>query len=300
MTTRLHARLARRGACLASLVLALVAAGCGSGRHSIPQRTPPGGWTAVDAAGPRADARDGEIRDAGARDLPRESGARDAAPSRDAGLRDAGGRDTARVDAALDASRDRARDGGADAAPGDGAAADGSPMCGQLHVSCAPFACDVDAGRCKYFCASAADCAPGRPCVAGGLCGFREPAACSSSVECASGHCADGVCCDTACNGACHSCVLPGTIGTCAAVPPGVVDPHGVCLAGAVCGADAGCSPTTCATDGDCGALHVCNGGVCHSCAATCISNPDCDVRSVCVARNGCTWCAVPDGGETP
>jgi hypothetical protein len=45
---------------------------------------------------------------------------------------------------------------------------------------------------------------------------------CTKSSECTTGHCVDGICCDTACNETCHSCVLPGSVGTCAPEPPGV------------------------------------------------------------------------------
>jgi hypothetical protein len=237
MTARLDTRPTLVAIRLALLALALVAGGCGSGKHSIPQRTPPGGWTAVDAAGPHLDARDGAARDAG-RDLAAEAG-RDAA-SRDAASRDLGRDSVARDGGARDAAP--ARDAGADHAARAAAAIDGGArMCGQLTGACAPFTCDVDAGRCRYYCASSADCAPGRPCVSG-LCGFKEPTMCASGLECASGTCADGVCCDTPCAGACHSCMLVATVGTCTAVPSGAVDPHGICSAGEVCGSDAACT----------------------------------------------------------
>lgn len=200
------------------------------------------GWTSVDA---------------GARDVPaaRDAAPRDAAAPPDAGLHDAAWTDGKR-DAVVDAmgpardaggrdlgARDAApRDAGQDLRPPDAGAADSrATFCGALRFSCAPFACDVDAGQCKNFCTSDSDCVPGRPCV-NGLCGPNTNALCQVDDECLSGHCAV-VCCATACAGACHSCALPGTAGSCFPVPAGMPDPQNRCPAGMVCGADAGCVP---------------------------------------------------------
>jgi hypothetical protein len=243
------------------LVSAVALLGCQSrpGRERSPL---PGGWTAVDAG-----ARDVPLpRDATPRDLapsrdvaPRDMAPRDAAP-RDAAPRDAAPRDAAHADrkgdAAIDARGTRsdgagrdlgahdtgARDAGQNLGGRDGSAADSeSALCGSLHFSCAPYACDVDAGQCKNFCTSADDCAPGRLCL-NGFCGPNDNEYCLVDDECLSGHCAV-VCCATACADLCHSCVLPGTIGVCAPVPAGMPDPERRCPAGMVCGADAGCVP---------------------------------------------------------
>jgi hypothetical protein len=218
----------------------------------VRERNPqPGSWTAVDAA-----ARDvPAARDA----MPHDAALRDAAP-RDAALRDTAPRDAAREDGKRDgtldagpaardgagsdlAARDAgARDAGQDLRPRDAVGVDSGPgFCGSLRFSCAPYLCDVDAGRCKSFCTSDADCASGRPCL-NGACGPASLAACQVDQECASGHCAV-VCCATACAGACHSCALPGTAGVCFAVPAGMPDPQHLCPTGTVCGADAGCVP---------------------------------------------------------
>jgi hypothetical protein len=66
---------------------------------------------------------------------------------------------------------------------------------------------------------------------------------CSVNAECASGFCVDGVCCNTACRGACVSCGLPLSVGTCVPAPIGRPDPHGTCT-------DQG--PTSCGQIGTC------------------------------------------------
>ena len=95
---------------------------------------------------------------------------------------------------------------------------DGAGTCQRQTIPCLPYACDPQTNTCHDFCATADDCAPGKPCV-NGACGNPEPAACSSDAECASGFCAQGACCATKCDGPCFSCALPATIGTCMPVP---------------------------------------------------------------------------------
>ena len=58
--------------------------------------------------------------------------------------------------------------------------------------------------------------------------------ACVRNDECATGHCVDGVCCDTACEARCHTCILPGSPGTCVEAPAGV-DLRGDCGAASQC-----------------------------------------------------------------
>jgi hypothetical protein len=57
-------------------------------------------------------------------------------------------------------------------------------------------------------------------------------------------------------------------------------------------------APKVCTGDGDCGDLHLCSGGRCIPCQATCVNNADCAVRSVCFHRNSCTYCDPPDAGD--
>ncbi|HVY40151.1 MAG TPA: hypothetical protein VHM31_19560 [Polyangia bacterium] len=107
--------------------------------------------------------------------------------------------------------------------------------------ACVPYRCSGSA--CVSHCASDADCITGHTCV-NGSCGPKalgQP--CSAGSECGSGFCADGVCCATACTGSCRSCALSTSLGTCAPVPMGAGDPHGVCV-------DKHAS--SCSTDGTC------------------------------------------------
>src|SRR5262249_36193554 len=53
-------------------------------------------------------------------------------------------------------------------------------------------------------------------------------ATCTMASQCPTGFCVDGVCCNSACNGTCESCAVPGSLGTCTAVPDGT-DPDGEC-----------------------------------------------------------------------
>jgi hypothetical protein len=64
---------------------------------------------------------------------------------------------------------------------------------------------------------------------------------CKQDAECDSKHCADGVCCSTACGGACQSCDMVGSVGTCMPTPAG--QPHRLCPKQ---------DPTTCGTTGMC------------------------------------------------
>ncbi len=66
---------------------------------------------------------------------------------------------------------------------------------------------------------------------------------CLAASECGSGFCEQGVCCASACTGACTSCNGPATIGTCAPVPAGSIDPRGICMdqGAASCGTSARC-----------------------------------------------------------
>ncbi|MDI1451820.1 hypothetical protein QHF85_47695, partial [Polyangium sp. 6x1] len=82
-------------------------------------------------------------------------------------------------------------------------------------------------------------------------------AACADNGECASGFCADGVCCDTACTGACKSCKLTGSEGTCTNVPLGMTDDAPACMGTMTCDGAGVCKL---ANGQSCG-----NGGACAS-----------------------------------
>ncbi len=107
------------------------------------------------------------------------------------------------------------------------AACGASGACEVTTASCAPYAC---AGTgCADSCTSDTDCATGTSCRSGAclppVTDAGAPAIagghrlCTVDSECATGHCSDGVCCDRACKEKCHSCVVPGLVGTCTAEP---------------------------------------------------------------------------------
>ncbi|UQA56081.1 hypothetical protein [Polyangium aurulentum] len=107
----------------------------------------------------------------------------------------------------------------------------------------------------------------------GGNCPTKCPQgkSCKQDTDCATGHCAEGICCDEACNVVCLACNLPGSIGTCNAVPKYEED--------------------TAYGDGQ-NCLHV-EGYACSGAASCmnmlgepCVANPDC----------ASTKCADPDG----
>ncbi|HVV52127.1 MAG TPA: hypothetical protein VHO06_20835, partial [Polyangia bacterium] len=107
--------------------------------------------------------------------------------------------------------------------------------------NCGTYQCTK--GACINHCASDADCVPGHSCVAGSCGPKSNGQPCSAGSECASTFCVDGVCCNSACTGACHSCALSTSLGTCAPSPAAAADPRGVCTDqhAASCGTDGTC-----------------------------------------------------------
>ncbi|MGQ0504376.1 MAG: Kelch repeat-containing protein [Myxococcaceae bacterium] len=65
---------------------------------------------------------------------------------------------------------------------------------------------------------------------------------CQKGADCGSGICAQGICCEQACTGACQSCALPSSRGTCAPVPNGTS-----CANGTYCDGQETCSAGICA-----------------------------------------------------
>ena len=147
-------------------------------------------------------------------------------------------------------------------------------------LDCTPFRCA--SGACKQVCATDADCTAGIACV-NKTCGPKQPGGtCTKGTDCASGFCADGVCCNQACAGACQSCALTASRGTCTPVPANNVDNHAICK-------DQGA--TSCGTNGRCdGAGGCAKYAVNTVCGAEkCANNiytgpPTCNTTGQCVA----------------
>ncbi|MFL5320762.1 MAG: Dickkopf N-terminal cysteine-rich domain-containing protein [Myxococcaceae bacterium] len=187
-------------------------------------------------------------------------------------------------------------------------ACDGQGNCGSKAQPCAPYGCEN--ARCKTSCADPADCSGAAACKADGGCEDKLPAgsACGSGTACASNFCADGVCCDRPCGGSCEACNLPGSEGTCTAIPNGQ-DPDNECVGTPPCGASCdgsghcafGANGTTCGnsvcTSADAPLiLRECNGGgqcvdVLQSCGAYACSGGAC--LSQCSTSSDCRSSAV-------
>lgn len=142
---------------------------------------------------------------------------------------------------------------------------------------CSTGVCNGDASAPACVeCASNADCAMGQICdTVTWTCDNGQGQGCVSPSDCFSGFCVDGVCCDGACAATCFACDLPGSVGSCSAVPfnvdvdnecaAGACDGMGACKLsdGQVCGAGGDCLSDEC-VDGVC-----CDGpcsGTCEAC----------------------------------
>jgi len=107
---------------------------------------------------------------------------------------------------------------------------------------------------------------------------------CAAGADCQSGHCFDGVCCAQDCSEACHTCALPGSVGTCMVADFGT-DPHNDC-------ADQGVA--TCGTDGFCdgsgGCRRYATGAVCKQ--------PSCSGSTLTLAFRCAAGACAPASGQ--
>ena len=180
-------------------------------------------------------------------------------------------------------------------------------------TNCGAYVCGTG-GSCLTTCTADAQCVSPNVCN-GGSCGKKTNGnACAAVGECASGFCEQGVCCASGCLGACRSCALTGTAGTCTLVAAGA-DPLGQCAdsGAAGCGTDGFCdgggacrlyaSGTTCVAASCTGATftpaRTCSGtGTCqptatqscgtytcgtNACKISCTGDADCLAPNVCV-----------------
>ena len=119
---------------------------------------------------------------------------------------------------------------------------------------------------------------------------------CSNDVSCSSGFCVDGTCCGTSCSGLCHACDLPGSRGSCVAIPDGG-DPDEECgtvscsayYAGFVGGScyRRAAVDTACSGAGSCqSAEEVCPMAPAGDVALTCHATCQVPVPGTCVGTN--------------
>lgn len=123
-----------------------------------------------------------------------------------------------------------------------GAACAGGYACvqGAIHGACADacsahsdcadaYWCDSASKTCQLdkgiggACKVAAECKSAQ--CSNGKCLGAPGDACAAGGQCASSYCANGVCCTSECIGVCAACDVPGSKGTCVAVPKGEA-PH--------------------------------------------------------------------------
>jgi hypothetical protein len=112
-------------------------------------------------------------------------------------------------------------------------------------------------------------------------------AACRSGAECTSAACVDGVCCGSSSCGACLSCAITGSLGTCAPLPKLTEDPKSDCTGTMGCDGAGTCSQfngNACKFTSDCLSGFCVDGVCCESaCDQQCFScNTGFQVRGMC------------------
>lgn len=113
--------------------------------------------------------------------------------------------------------------------------------------NCSPYECE--GAVCRTGCSSDIHCVSGYYC-SGSACVAKKPLGqtCGASNQCISGICADGVCCNTDCTGACRSCNIAGSVGTCSNYSANT-DPEAECGLCRICNGIGGCSNAAAGTD---------------------------------------------------
>jgi hypothetical protein len=198
-----------------------------------------------------------------------------------------------------------------------GACSGGS--CAAGTQSCNGYTCNGGAA-CRTSCDVDGDCASGYYCTGtNGSCFLKlaQGDGCAFNNQCANGHCVDNVCCGTATCASCKACNVTSSLGTCANVGPGGLDPRGQCQdqTAATCGTDGlcdgagacdkyadgtGCATvscpagsqtltlaTTCAAGSCPSATHDCAPFKCNgtdACLTTCNGDGDCTTGNYCTA----------------
>ena len=139
------------------------------------------------------------------------------------------------------------------------------------------------------------DCPGALNCNGAGACLLPQGSSCSVTSQCNSGlTCVDGVCCGSNACGTCQACNVPGSVGTCTAVPGDTDD---------TCNSECTyCSAGTCVTrtNGDtteCGTCQQCTGGTGACSAASGDTGKNCNAQCThCVSGSCSNW---PAGDTT-
>jgi hypothetical protein len=110
-------------------------------------------------------------------------------------------------------------------------------------------------------------CVGSNQCDGNGVCKKVNGAACVGAAECLSGNCVDGVCCANACTTTCLACNVPGSAGSCVALPMDNDDtfPANACTGTMSCDGAAQCKlkpGQACMTNSQC-TSNACVGGMC-------------------------------------
>lgn len=125
---------------------------------------------------------------------------------------------------------------------GSSTACSGVDSCPGSDDACREPSCDE--GVCGYTDAPiGTPCGTDQACDGEGSCvdGGPSGTSCDDATDCVSGECTDGVCCVEACDGACESCALEGSVGTCTPYEAGT-DPENECGATGTCADGGGCA----------------------------------------------------------
>lgn len=94
---------------------------------------------------------------------------------------------------------------------------------------------------------------------------------CNQNSDCLHGHCIQGLCCNVDCSDICYSCNLPGSVGTCTAVPlkepDHNPDPEPKCTFPYLCDGKGDCKATV---DQPCADANECLSGYCYGVTGSC------------------------------
>lgn len=132
------------------------------------------------------------------------------------------------------------------------------------------YYCETANSTCLAKCNLDTDCFPNQWCnTANQHCVAKSAngGTCTAGNQCSSSQCVDGYCCNNSCTGACRSCGLAGTLGTCSLITSGTDNnPANVCNGVNTCNSSGVCklaAGQSCINATQC-ASNVCTGGICQ------------------------------------